>query len=413
MANGRRTRRGWIALGVFIVVIAALIALATRKKAPQVLVVQVVRQDLVSSITSNGKVEPISPSVVRAQFPTFVDKVFAVEGQPVHRGEMILTLAATDLRAQLAQAQGSLLAAQTALRNAQQGGPPDQVVQIDGELRQAQIRVKSLQHNQEVLQQLLPKHAATQDEIDQNQTALLTAQAAFETAQKRKEDLKRQAALDVESAKLNVEQQTNLVKSLRDKVNSATVIAPLDGTLYSLPVKAGDYVMVGQLLAEMADLHRVRVRAFVDEPDLGHLAPNQPVQITWDARSNLVWQGRTEQVPKQVVPLGDRSVGEVFCSVDNSHLDLLPNVNVTVRILVSNVPSALVVPRVAVRTEGDNHYVFLFSDNHLHQQEVSLGVASTAKYQLLSGVSEGDWVALPGDLLLKNGMAVRGRAFEE
>ena len=124
MANGRRTRRVWIVLGVFIVVIAALIALATRKKAPQVLVVQVVRQDLVSSITSNGKVEPISPSVVRAQFPTFVDKVFAVEGQPVHRGEMILTLAATDLRAQLAQAQGSLLAAQTRCGTRSRAAPP-------------------------------------------------------------------------------------------------------------------------------------------------------------------------------------------------------------------------------------------------------------------------------------------------
>ena len=59
-------------------------------------------------------------------------------------------------------------------------------MQIDGELRQAQIRVKSLQHNQEVLQQLLPKHAATQDEIDQNQTALLTAQAALKRRRKEK-----------------------------------------------------------------------------------------------------------------------------------------------------------------------------------------------------------------------------------
>jgi HlyD family secretion protein len=412
MANGRNTRRVWIVLAI-IVVLVALVGLASRKKAPQVLVVKVIRQELISSITSNGKVEPISPAVVRAQFPTFVDKVFAVEGQTVHRGETILTLASSDLRAQLARAQGDLLAAQTQLRNAKQGGPPDQIVQVDGELRQAQIRVKSLQRNQQVLQELLPKHAATQDEIDQNQTALLSAQASVETAQKKKEELKRQAALDVEGDTLRVQEATNQVKSLQEKVDSATVIAPMDGTLYSLPVKTGDYVTVGQLLAEMADLRRVRVRAFVDEPDLGRLASNETVQITWDARPNLMWEGRTEQVPKQVVPLGNRSVGEVLCSVDNSRLDLLPNVNVTVRILVSDVPSALVVPRVAVRTEGDNHYVFLFSDDHLHEQQVSVGVASTAKYQLLSGVSEGDWVALQGDLLLKNGMAVRGKDFEE
>ncbi len=95
---------------------------------------------------------------------------------------------------------------------------------------------------------------------------------------------------------------------------------------------AGDYVKVGDILAEMADLRQVRVRAFVDEPDLGWLAPDEDVKVSWDAMPNRTWTGKVEQVPKQVVARGTRSVGEVLCSVQNDKVELLPNVNVEVHI---------------------------------------------------------------------------------
>ena len=49
---------------------------------------------------------------------------------------------------------------------------------------------------------------------------------------------------------------------------------------------------IGDLLAEMADLHSVRVRAFIDEPELGALEPGEPVKITWDALPNRRGQAR-------------------------------------------------------------------------------------------------------------------------
>ena len=93
---------------------------------------------------------------------------------------------------------------------------------------------------------------------------------------------------------MRVSQAQELARSLEEKVRSATVTASTDGTLYSLPVSAGDYVKVGDTLAEMADLRHVRVRAFVDEPDLGSLEPNQKVSVTWDAKPGRTWTGRTE-----------------------------------------------------------------------------------------------------------------------
>jgi HlyD family secretion protein len=197
------------------------------------------------------------------------------------------------------------------------------------------------------------------------------------------------------------------VQSLDEKARSATVISPLDGTLYSLPVHPGDYVKVGDTLAEMADLRHVRVRAFVDEPDIGLLEPSQDVEVSWDAKPGQVWTGHTEQVPKQVVSRGMRSVGEVLCSIDNDKLELLPNTNVQVRILVRERRGAVVVPRAAVREDKGRHYVFIFDGNRVRRRDISVGVASTSKYEVVSGLTVGDRIAEPVDLNLKNGMEVR------
>src|SRR5271163_5227451 len=63
--------------------VVLLIVLAERGPAPQVQIVSVTREDLTASITGNGKVEPIAPTVARAEFPTFVAAVQATEGQAV------------------------------------------------------------------------------------------------------------------------------------------------------------------------------------------------------------------------------------------------------------------------------------------------------------------------------------------
>jgi HlyD family secretion protein len=388
-----------VALGIVL-----LIVLAELGPTPQVQIVSVTREDLTASITGNGKVEPIAPTVARAQFPTFVSDV---KGQPVRKGQLILTLDAADQRAQLSQARADLLAAQTELRNARAGGPPDEVAQLQGNLQNAETQVASLERTQQALTQLVAKGAATRDEVAQNQTALTTARANLQTLQQRKAALAQRASVTVDAASLRVKQQQDLVAALQPKVASATVIAPVDGTLYSLPVHKGDFVKLGDVLAEMADLRHVRVRAFVDEPDLGSLGQNEGVQVLWDAMPNRIWNGKVEQVPKQVVARGSRSVGEVLCSVDNDKVELLPNVNVEVRILVHEQRGVLVIPRGAVRYDQGQHFVLAYDGDAVHRRDIKVGVAGADKYEVLAGLAQGDKVALPGDVDLRDGMKVR------
>ena len=399
-----RKRVIWVVAGVIVLVIAYF---ALRKRPPAVPVVEVARQDLNASITSNGKVEPIAPDVAHAGFQTFVTKVNATEGQPVHRGEMILTLDASDVRAQLSQARADLLSAQNDLRNARAGGPPDEVAQLNGDLAAAHVQAANFERDEKELEALVAKQVATRDELAQTQANLAKARANLQALEAKKKDLEQRSESIVESASLRLSQAQDQVQSLEEKVRSATVVAPFDGTLYSLPVKAGDFVKPGDTLAEMADLRKVRVRAFVDEPDLGGLEPNQDVEITWDAKPGKVWNGQTEQIPKQVVSRGMRSVGEVLCSVDNAKLELLPNVNVEVRILVKERRGVVVVPREAVGEDGGQHYVFLVEGNTVQRRVITVGIASASNYEVLTGLAAGDRVALPRDRKLRNGMEIR------
>jgi len=405
--NGKRK---WLVptLATGLGVLVLIILLASRGEAPVVHYVPVEREDLSASISSNGKVEPISPAIARAEFPTFIEKITATEGQAVHRGQLILTLNASDIRAQLSQARADLLSAQTDLRNARAGGPPDELAQLNGDFTKAQVNVANLEFTQKALEQLAAKQAATINEVSQNRVALAQARATLETLEQKIAALAQRTTGDAERADLRAKQARDQVQSLEEKLRSATVVAPSDGTLYSLPVRVGDYVKVGDILAEMADLRHVRVRAFVDEPDLGALEPNQVVQVTWDAKPGQTWTGSTEQVPKQVVARGARSVGEVLCSIDNDKLELLPNVNVDVHILVHDRQGALVVPRAAVRYDNGQHLVFVYSGDKIHRRDITVGIASSQKYEVISGLQLGDRVVLPGDMqVLRDGMDVR------
>jgi HlyD family secretion protein len=401
-------KRKWIVLAlVAALVLVVIIVIAGRAQAPAVPIAKVAREDLASSITSNGKVEPISPFVAHAQFPTFVEKVMATEGQAVHSGQVVLVLDDADTKSQLAQARADLLAAQTALQNARAGGPPSEVAQLQGDLQKAQSQVANLERTQKALTDLVAKQAATQDELAQNQAALVQARANLQALEQRMAALKQQAGIDVQTADLRLKQDQGQVQAFETRLRSATVTALLDGTLYSLPVRVGDYVKVGDILAEMADLRQVRVRAFVDEPDLGWLAPGEDVQVGWDAMPDRTWTGKVEQVPKQVVARGTRSVGEVLCSVKNDKVELLPNINVEVHIVVRQRPGVLVVPRVAVRYDNGQHYVFVFDGEKVHRRDITVGVASSDKYEVVSGVSLGDRIAVPGDIDVKDGMEIR------
>jgi HlyD family secretion protein len=403
----------WIAGGVALLVVV-LVWLGRRVPVPGVGAVRVTRENLTEIVDTNGTVEAIHPAVIRAELNAFVTQVGATEGKMVQKGEFLLKLDTSEAEAQLARTRQALLDAEDALRSARAGGPADQRAQLEADQQKSEAEVARLRSEQASLERLAARQAATPDEVSQNQLALTRAEATANEIAARKTDLARRARLAVETSQLQVEHARAQIASLEKMVRQGHLTAPMDGTLYMFPVHVGDYVHTGDLLAEIGNLAHLQVRAYVDEPDLGPVAPGQRVQIAWDALPNQIWEGRTEQVPKTVVPRNTRSVGEVLCSVDNSSQNLLPNANVGVRIIVRQAKDALVVPRGAVRDDGDQRYVYVVEGGGLgvntrilHKREVRLGISSATSFQVLDGLREGEEVALPGDVDLEDGIKVK------
>ena len=397
-----------------LIVIVALVWLTGRQPVAKISAVTPVQGNLVSSISSNGKVEPIGPFVMRAQLDTFVEKISAVEGQQVKKGQLLLELNVKDAAAQLAEARSKLLRAEDDLRAAKAGGRSDDAARTEGALATAVALRDRLQRNHDALERLIAQQAATKEELAANDLELAKARAQVTQLAAAKQEFERGVKLDANRASLQVEQLRSEVAALEEKVRGGRIVAPENGTLYSLPVRAGEYVKVGELLGEMADLHKVRVRAFIDEPELGGLEPGEQVRITWDALPNRTWMGKTQVIPKQVVQRQARSVGELLCEVNNDKLELLPNINVNVRINSRERIGVLTVPRGAVEAENGRRFVFVVLRNalgvgkaRLEKREIHVGIADATNYEVTGGLSEGEMVALPGDVDLKDGMAVK------
>jgi len=401
------SRRVWLLLGFAMLLVVLLLYLNSRRPSARVAVVQASRETFRSSISSNGKVEPITPFSLRAKFDGFVDRVIAAEGKNVKKGDLLLTMDDRDVRAQLDQARAQLASQEDDLRAARAGGRADQVAKMGADLRSADAERNLIERQQETLTKLAAQNAATPEELEKNRAALERAEASLDQARKAKQEFEHQVSLDRDRLELLVAHSKTQVKNLEDKANSARVVTPGSGTLYSLPVHAGDFVHTGDLLAATADLHEVRVRAYIDEPELGQLRAGETVVVTWDALPGRTWTGKTEILPRQVVALGTRNVGELLCTIANQGMELIPNTTVDVRIEINERADALVVPRGAVQIDGAHRYVFRLDGGRLHRTEIRVGLSNATQFEVLSGITAGDTLALPGDAPLRNNMAVR------
>jgi HlyD family secretion protein len=405
--NWLTSRRVWILVGLAALLVVLLLYLNSRRAPAEVAVAQVERTDLTSAITSNGQVEPVSPYALRAKFDGFVDQVPGVEGENVRAGQLLVVLDDRDVRAQLDQSRAQLASEENELQLAQAGGRPDQRARLEGDLRTARAQRDLLQQQNQALTKLVAEMAATRQELETNHAELARAEASLEQAQKAMQEFENQVQLDRQRLPLLVAHTQAQVSDLLAKVDSAHVVAPVSGTLYALSVHPRDFVHTGDLLADVADLSKVRVRAYIDEPELGRLKVDLPVTVTWDALAGRSWTGATENVPRQVVARGARRVGEVLCSISNEKMDLIPNTTVDVRIQVAERKNVLVVPRGAVQFDDAHRYVFLVNGGRLHRREITTGVSTAENFEVLSGLQEGDTVALPLSVPLKNNMAVQ------
>ena len=179
--------------------------------------------------------------------------------------------------------------------------------------------------------------------------------------------------------------------------------------VYSLPVRQGDYVNPGDLLLQSADLSTVLVRAFVDEPDVGRLAPGEVVEVTWDALPGRVWKSIVANIPTAVKLRGTRNVGEITFEADNHDLKLLPNVNVGVTVVTAEHRDVVSVPREAVHLDDSVPYVYQIVNDQLRRKNIQTSLSNLTQMEVTGGIEQNAAVALSAVNAkpLRDGLAVK------
>ena len=381
----------WILAAIALVIIFFGVRRLTREKLP-VRVAESQVQDLIKNSSTNGRVEPQQIFEAHAPEATTVKKVYVHVGEKVHAGQLLVSLDDTNARARLAAATAALRTAQAAYQTVQGGGSQQEQIVLASNIAKAQIDRDQAARALDVVKNLQSKGAASPSEEAQAKTRLQIATASLESLQEQKS--KPYAATDLTRAHSAIAEAQAAYDAAARVIAESNVRAPFAGTVYSLPVTRFGYIEPGGEILQAADLSKLQVRAYFDEPEIGDLQVNNPVTIVWDAKPDMKFHGRILRLPSTIITYGTRTVGEVLVSVDDGAGVLLPNTNVVVTVVTHEVRNALTVPREALHIEGGRDYVYVVSNGTLHRTRVEVGEINLTMVQILSGLKEHTLVAL-------------------
>ncbi len=407
--SGSNGSRRWIWILVVIVVLGGLLYLALPSNRDRVLVntARVERDNLTKTIATNGKVEPLVDFQAHSPSPSTVAKIDVHLGEQVRAGEPLMQLDNKDALLRVANARNLLDTDAQNRRNMLAGGTHDELLSERADLQNAQSQLNDANASLRSLQALQARGAASANEVGAAQNRVADAQAKVNQIETRMHQRFGPGDLNLNSEQL---QRSRIeLAAAQNNLLQMDVHSPIAGTVYSLPVARFDYVNPGQPLISVADLHKLQVRAFFDEPEVGNLAAGQPVKIVWDAKPDRAWHGHVVQAPTTIINVGTRNVGECIISVDDANGDLLPNTNVTVTVTTLQRFGVLSLPREALHTQGAQNFVYRVVAGKLVQTPVTLGIVSLTQVEITGGLREGDIVALSAanDADLQNGLAVR------
>jgi HlyD family secretion protein len=375
-----------------------------RNQPPEIPFTKVVRETIASSVSTNGKVEPIEWATARAERSGPVGAILIERGKRVEQDAPLVEIDASDARADLAAAQSRMEQTKAELAVLEKGGRATDLAEIASGIEKAKLELETAQKDFESYTRLQAKDAATKFEVATAKQRVDNAQLQIRSLDQKRGALV--AAPDHSAALARLHDAETAAKLADQRILQSVVRAPISGVVYQFDLKRGAYLNAGDVIAYIGKLERVRVNVYVDEPDLGRVAHGLPVSITWDALPGRTWKGEVDKKPTQIEALGSRQVGQVICVIENPDRDLLPGTNVTADIKAESVQNALTIPREAIRRELGQAGVFVLSGDRVTWKKISLGIGNTTRAQV-DGLSEGDSIALPTEKPLKEGMIVR------
>lgn len=280
-----------------------VILLAGCKGTPTVkyTTVKAERQEIKSSVTATGTIEPVTLVEVGTQVSGIISHIYVDYNSTVKKGQVIAELDRENLNSQLETAQAQLESAKSDLDYQEQNYERQKTLHDKG-------------------------HISDND---------------FELAR-----------LSYQQAKATYNQRIQSVKTARTNLGYATITSPIDGIILTRAVEEGQTVASSfstpTLFTIAKDLTDMRVIADIDEADIGGVREGQRVNFTVDAFPDDVFEGTVTQVRQEATTESNVVTYEVVISAPNPELKLKPGLTANVTVITKEVQNVLAVPVAAL-----------------------------------------------------------------
>ena len=271
-----------------------------------------------------------------------VAQLLPEEGDRLQAGQAVARLEATPYRDALQLAQARRDQAAALLAKLEAGNRPQEIAQARAQVAEREATLTNLETDFARKQKLLASGVIPQQVFDDVNARRNEAKARLETArQALKLALAGFRKEDVAAARADLEAAQAQVATAETSLGDTELAAPEGGVLLTRVVEPGAVVAPGQTVATLTLDDPVWVRAYVDEPDLGRIAPGMAAEITTDSAPGHPYHGHVgfispeaEFTPKtvQTEALRTRLVYQVRVIADNPDHGLRQGMPVTVRL---------------------------------------------------------------------------------
>ena len=350
---------------------------------PLVPVEKVVRGDLVQTVVASGHVETPYRVEIGSQVTGTVSDVLVEEGETVTRGQVLLTLEASEATAALVQARGALAQAQARLRQLRELTLPS----AKANLEQAQSNLVNAQASYDRTVALLKSGFQTKAALDDAQKTLDVAKAVVRAAELQvftnspggSDEVMAQTQLDQAQANLS---------SAEARLAYTTIAAPRDGVLITRNVERGTVVQPGKALLVLAPKGDVQLVLQIDEKNMALIALGESALVSADAYPDATFPAKVTYINPSVDIT--RASVEVKLTAPTPPAFIRQDMTVSVDIAVASRQDTLVLPTRAVHDLGTAPWVLRVTNGRAQKTPVSVGLRAAGKVEITSGLMAGD-----------------------
>jgi len=400
VANGKNYKRRrfiYILGGVLAVLVIGIGLIAAKRGGTKIdasKLGKVEKGDLAKSVVATGKIEPITKVEVKSKASGIVEKLLVDYGDSVKKGQVLAELDKEQIQAQVNQQKASLEAADAAARAAQ------------ADLERAKYDAEGpdipmLKRAYERAQQMAKEGVVSPSALDD-------AQKNYELAVNRRQLGKANviaAAAKVKQSQAQVSQAKAQLAEKEEELGNSTIVAPIDGVVLSRDVEVGDAVssilVLGSsatLVMTLGDTRQVYVKGKVDESDIGKVYLNQPARIKVESYKDKTFVGKVTKISPMGVEKDNVTTFEVRVSIDNAKGELKSQMTANAEIILEEHKGVLMLPEAALIYDKDRKASVEVPDaggkDGKKKVAVTVGISNGSKTELLSGLKEGQQVAL-------------------